>query len=191
MVRRKLIPVIVAGALVLPVTLLGGFRAAPPPAHAAPQSASLDGVAPTGEAEVLVQWIIRTEDLLACRTVTPDLRRMQHQHGDRLRVVAYPVASDTALVRSFLRRERLGRVEVQPITMREFQREFAHRLEQPARLPSLIVLTRGSQVASFDAGLRAAPSRRGVNEFASYLGDILDGISVANNGNVQIAAGGE
>lgn len=189
MVRRALVPLIAGAALVLPVALPGGLRSGPPAAHAVTAGTA---AATASTAEVLVQWVIRTEDLLACRSVTPELRRMQHQHAGRVRVVAYPVSSDTALVRSFLRRERLGLLEVQSISEREFRREFAHHLDRPAQLPALIVRSPGARVAAFDAGVRAAREGRGVSGFAAHLRDLLDDSSPRlNDDNTRIAAGGD
>ena len=174
MVRRTFIPLIAGAALVLPVTLLGAFRAAP--ARAFPVE-FVDTVgengAPTGTEEVLVEWVIRSEDLVACETATPELRRTQFQYRGRIRMIAYAVDADTALVRSFLRRERLALIDLQRITERDFQRNFAHRLGPPARTPSLLVMAHGTNFGAFDAAVRTAGGRRGVSDFGAQLDAIL------------------
>lgn len=168
MVRRA-VPLI--GALALSTALLGAFTSASGTASAR--------VAEAASVEVQVEWVLRLGDLIACQTAAPDLRRIQHQYSGRVRVVAYPVASDTALVRSFLRRERLVHVDLQPLTEREFQRDFAHRLGQRARTPSLIVHHRGEQVA-FDGWARVVPGGRGVNDFSAHVATLLNPAGVAS-----------
>jgi hypothetical protein len=171
MVARAFISLIAVTALVAP---LGAFRPASPAlieTHvSAPHSAAS---APKNTADVLVEWVIRSRDIVACETVTPDLRRAQQQYRGRVRIVAYAVATDTALVRSFLRRERLFAVELRPVTEREFQRDFANRFERPLRTPSLIVVVRGAEMEAFDAGVRLASGRRSVEEFGRYLNVVL------------------
>src|SRR5688500_2548008 len=108
MVRRKVVPLIAGVALALPVTLLSAIRPAPTLAYAVPGSPVAATRASTPE--ILVEWVIRIDDLVACRTAAPDMRRMQHQYPSRVRFVAYAVGTDAELVRSFLRRERLGHV---------------------------------------------------------------------------------
>jgi len=170
MVTRAFLPVTAGAALVLPLVLLGGFRPAPAEALSGASFGARDKEA----AEVVVEWVIRSYDLVACQTVTPDLRRARHQHGDRLRIVTYAVETDTALVRSFLRRERLARVETVAISESVFQRDFAHRFPQPLRTPSLIVVSRTGRTEAFDAGVRLASGRRAVEEFRSYISGLLD-----------------
>lgn len=173
MVHRKIIPLIAGSALLLPA-LLGGFRTA----HGRPPAADPSGVEAAAPARndaemVLVEWVIRTEDLVACETATPELRRVRHQYGDRVRLVAYAVDTDVRLVQSFLRRERLGRVDLQPRTERAFQADHARRFGSAASAPALLVVSRGAEAQAFDATVRTARGRRGMADFATYLDGVL------------------
>lgn len=173
MVHRKIIPLIAGSALLLPA-LLGGFRTAPGRPTVA-QASGVEAAAPEpNDAEmVLVEWVIRTGDLVACETATPELRRVRHQYGDRVRLVAYAVDTDLGLVQSFLRRERLARVDVQPRTERAFQADHARRFGAAATAPTLLVVSRGGEAQAFDASVRTARGRRGMADFAAYLDGIL------------------
>jgi len=182
MVRRKLVSLIGGAAFALPVALLGGFRAAPIEAAGAP----IHAAEPAPTADVLVEWVVRTRDLMACQTATPDLRRLQHEHSSRINLVVYAVDSDTALVRSFLRRERLARLELHPITERELQARFAQRLGQPVQTPSLVVGTGGAQFA-FAANVRGAG---GVADFMTYLGSVLTPTRLAGDHRSPSMSGG-
>jgi hypothetical protein len=174
MVRRKIIPLIAGSALVLPTLLLGAFRAAPA-GSPVPGGSEVRAAAPRtdGTERVLVEWVIRSADLVACETVTPELRRKQHQYQGQVRFVAYAVGADPALVQSFLRRERLARVELHSITEREFQAGFARRFGAAANARTLLVVTEGAEAQVFDAAVRTASGRRGVADFAAYLDGIV------------------
>jgi hypothetical protein len=186
MVRRKLVSLIGGAAFALPVALLGGFRAAPLEALGTP-TVRVAEQALTGD--VRVEWVVRTRDLLACQTATPDLRRLQHDHSARMELIVYAVDSDTALVRSFLRRERLARLQLNSITERQFQHRFAQRLGQPAQTPSLFVRAGDAQLA-FAAGMRGEPGARGVADFMSYLGTLLTPTRLAGDHRSPSMLGG-
>ena len=185
MVRRAAVPLV--SALALPITLLAAFASVPSSAlDFAPAASHTRSEAAT--AEVQVEWVLRTRDLITCQTAAPDLRRIQHQYSGQVRVVAYAVASDTALVHSFLRRERLVHVDVRPITERVFQRDFAHRLGSPEQTPTLIVLHRGGQVA-FDGRARVVPGGRGVNDFSAHVATLLNPAGLASNHHSTLMGG--
>jgi len=184
MVHRKVVALITGAALLLPAAL----HAAPwafPEGRPTLEAAGAEASTP----QVLVEWVIRTDDLVACRTAAPDLRRMRHEYQGQLRLVAYAVEADPSLVRSFLRRELLGRTEVQPITEREFQVAFGRQLGPRARTPALLVSRGGTRVA-FEAGIRNAPGRRGVDEFSAYV-DLLMNPALAANPRNPSASGGQ
>lgn len=186
MVRRKVVSLIGGAAFALPVALLGGFRAAPAEALGTP---TIQVSAPAFTADVRVEWVVRTRDLLACQTATPDLRRLQREHSSRMELVVYAVDSDTALVRSFLRRERLARLQLNSITERQFQHHFAQRLGQPAQTPSLLVRAGDAQLA-FAAGVRGEQGARGVADFMSYLGSVLTPSRLAGDHRSPLMHGG-
>lgn len=186
--RRPLIRA--AAPLALLVVLLAGFRDAPQteglPAEAFP-------VASAGQAtpEVLVRWVVRTSDLLACQQLTPELRRMQHQYRERVTVIAHPIGADTVLLRSFLRRERLVRVVVEPISERDFRRDIAHRLQAPVSTPALIVSYRGTREQAFDVALGTTVGRRGIPEFAAYVTGLLQPGRVAGKNSISTNDSGD
>jgi hypothetical protein len=183
MVRRKAIPLIAGAALLFPAAL----SAAP---WAMPEGQPvLEAAATPSTPEVLVEWIIRIDDLVACRTAAPDLRRMRHEYQARLRLVTYAVETDPALVRSFLRRELLGRAEVQPMTERQFQVAFGRELGSRARTPALLVSTGGGTRVVFDAGVRSAPGRRGVDDFSAHVETLMNP-ALAGNHRSPSASGG-
>jgi hypothetical protein len=174
MVRRALIPLIAGAVLMLPIALFGAFRAAPAPTVAVEYGEPERGNGPRpGDEEVLVEWVIRFRDLVACETATPELRRTQHQYRGRIRMVAYAVDADTSLVRSFLRRERLSSVELVRITEGEFRRDFAQRLGPSGRTPTLLVMAHGRSVGAYDAAVRTDAGRRGVSDFGARLAALL------------------
>lgn len=186
MVNRARPSLIPAAVLALSVILLGGFAAVPDATGKTdPGQISVGeriGTTPRPSApEVHVHWVVRASDLLACQQLTPELRRLQHTYRDRVVVVAYPIGADTALVRSYLRRERLGRVAVQPLTEREFQRDFAQHLQRPVSTPSLLVSYPGTRAATFDVAVSAGFGRRGIPEFSTYVASLLQPAGLAEN----------
>lgn len=179
MVHRKIVPLIAGPVLLIPA-LLGAFRAVPAPAPAEGDSSAQIAVATrTDAAPVLVEWAIRTSDLVTCETVTPELRRVRHQYGDRVRLVAYAVDTDVRLVQSFLRKERLARVDLQPRTERAFQADYARRFGSAASAPTLLMVSQGATAQTFDATARTTSGRQGIARFAAYLDGIVNRESLA------------
>jgi hypothetical protein len=176
-----------AGAAALLVLALAGFRAVPL-ASALPPAEPAANPPP----EVLVQWMIRTSDMIACQAVTPELRRISHRYGGRVRIVIYPIGSDTTLVRSYLRRERLDRVVLQRITEREFRRDFTDKLPAHASTPAMIVSHRGTEAQAFEVSANTTPGQRGVVDFSTHIAAILQpGGLAANHRRPSIRSGDE
>jgi len=168
MVRRS-------NALMCGAVLLAPFLAAARPAlQLAPAAGGVTAsrqVQP--QPEVALQWVIRTRDVIACETPAPDFRRLRHSYRDRIAITAYVVASDTALVRSFLRNERLGLVNVVSITERDFNRRFASSSRRPAATPMVILTRSGATPSAYFADVRTAAGRANIdglgNQLAAYF----------------------
>jgi hypothetical protein len=172
MVRRPLLALIASSALLVPSTLLGGVHrviATDGSQHVGAPSPEIGAGAP----EVLIEWVLRPEDFFACETAAPDLRRARREYGARVRIATYLVGADTALARSFLRKERLGAVELTAISTADFARNYAHRFPQPVTTPLAVLVSRGSADVAFNADVRLAAGRRGVVELGRRLDALL------------------
>lgn len=158
---------LIFGTLVLPFLLSAASNPAGSPRNLPAAGASVAQVEP----EVHIQWVLRSRDLATCVTAAPNLRRALFDHGSRVRIVAFAVEADTAVVRSYLRRERLFRIEVRRITEREFQREFAHRAPEPVATPMLIMVPPGAAADDvFASGNNRLPGdRQGSAELLARL----------------------
>jgi hypothetical protein len=119
-----------------------------------------------------IQWVIRTSDIAACASAAPELRALLREFRGQVNLSAYYVGDDTALVHSFLRRERLGSVTVQLITESQYQAEFAQRFS-PVRTPFAVLEVTGAPDRAYYADMRAAAGRRAFNELTVALAGVL------------------
>jgi hypothetical protein len=172
MVRRSLLPLISAAALALPPTLLGGFR---PVAEGERAPVAISAIPRSAEElpMVSIQWVLRVEDLIACETAAPAMRRAFHQYGERLRITTYLIGRDTALARSFLRRERLGSAQLVSISDREFARDFTQRFPTAMSAPLVVLSTNGSPAVAFKADVRIEAGRLSINEMSRRLNALM------------------
>lgn len=166
MVRRS-------NALMCAAVLLAPFLAAARPALRLGPGAGGEAASNRTQAEVGLQWIIRARDVLSCETPAPEFRRLRHSYRDRLAITAYVVASDTALVRSFLRNERLGLVNVVSITERDFHRRFPSSPRQPVATPMVVLTRSGAPPSVYFADVRTVAGRTNIeglgNQLAAYF----------------------
>lgn len=77
----------------------------------------------TEPGQVVVGWVLRGGDLIRCETEATVLRALTRQHGARVRVSVVAVDTDSALVASFFRTERLP-AELTLVTRDEFRGQF-------------------------------------------------------------------
>ena len=167
MVRRPLFSLIAPAALALSLTaLLTGFRGA-----AAGERLSRSWL-DREEGFVRVHWVLKTEDMVACQTAAPDMRRALHQYHGRIRITTYLVGQDTILARSFLRKERLASVELVGISNQEFTREFAQRFPSAAT-PLVVVTGPNSAAVAFAADVRRDAGRQGMAGMMNRLSSLL------------------
>lgn len=189
MVRRPLLSLIPAVAFALGLTMaLAGFR------PVAASDASFSKVW-SAEGQVRVQWVLRAEDLIACQTAAPEMRRAWRDYGERLRITTYLVGRDTALARSFLRHERLASVELVAISDQEFTRSFAQRFTAIRPGPLVVLTPPGGPAVAYEADVRRDTGRlamdgmmRRLNMLFQAPGSRLGAVPAATSG---IAAGGE
>lgn len=90
-------------------------------------------------AELTLTWVFRDEYAFACETAAYDLRRLMGEYGNRLDVTAIGIDTDPELVASFLRRERLSSIPVQPYT------EAFYRQVYGTEANALVFISRGGQ----------------------------------------------
>lgn len=102
-----------------------------------------------GGADLLVGWVLRAEDCLSCTTPTTAFRQMKAKYGDRVKIVGVGVATDSAAVESFLRRERLQ------VQMTYLDRLAYHRQFGWSPVPAVYVVRDGKVVVAPEAGARS------------------------------------
>jgi hypothetical protein len=163
-----------AATAVAPVSLLAGFAFAGQPA---PASVTVSSMAVPEQHGVVLKWVIRSEDVVACETAAADLRRFKHAYKDRLHIVVYGVATDTALVRSFLRDEMIGGVDLRRLSEREFQ-QFARQFGRPMATPLIVLTDASGRDQAFDADMRLASGRREVATIGLAINTILRSVGI-------------
>jgi hypothetical protein len=134
--------------------------------------------------------VLRAKDLASCVTAAPNIRRILHTHGSRVQVIVFAVETDTALVRSFMRRERLFRVDVRRISERELAREFGRRVPDPEVTPFLVMSPVRPGQSAF-GNTKLTGDRQGSASLVSQLETYFRSIAVQHHTpHPSIAAGG-
>lgn len=168
MVGRPFIAALAVVAAVAPVSVLGAFTSQGRPA---PPTSTLDAssYAAAQRPAVALNWVIRAEDVVACATAAAELRRVRHDYRDQVRIVVYGVASDTTLLRDFLKSEFLGGTDLHALTEREFQERFAREPSHTIATPLLVLTDGNGQNQLFNADVRLAAGRRDVSVLSYAL----------------------
>jgi hypothetical protein len=130
----------------LAALLLGACSRAPPPQIVVGDRAPAV-VTRAVSAEIVIAWISRPEDYLACRSPAAVLRQLQRRYDGRLKIAAVAVAGDPRLAAAFVHAERLDATVV-PISLELFEREFA-----ASPLPGLYVIRDGRVVRAWTSGV--------------------------------------
>jgi hypothetical protein len=115
----------------------------------------------------VVAWVFRGEDCLSCFTPAYDLRRLQAEHGDRLRLWTVAVQDPGDLARPFLKRERIETVH-RSLDMDAYRKAFG-RTELPALYLSLRDTIRGLWRPGRGAAWDGAGSDPTLREMVAHL----------------------
>lgn len=112
--------------------------------------------------QVVLAWLMTTKDILSCEPFVYNVRRMHARYGERFRFFAVHVgvASDTAAVRAYFRRQMLS-AELRNQSTWAYSRTFGG-----AMLPSLLVV-KGNTVVMVESSL-------GKPRFPDLIAELLD-----------------
>ncbi len=157
---------------------------------------SAPAVVQADEPEFVIQWVLRPQHLGSCVTATPNLRRAVFEGGSRVRIEAIGIDADTAVVRSYMRNERLFRVSLKRVSEGEYQRNLAalFRQERHGDGPMLRLVPTQRGLASF-ASLefpRTFPANsQGSAELVAHLRVLLGSRSGPGRSRIVNAEGGQ
>ena len=165
MVRRPFIATLALFAAVAPASRLSGFSLE------SLRTEALSGATHQSGAVVL-KWFIRPSEFVACETIASELSQIRHEYRDRVRLVVYGVATDTALTRSFVRDEMLGGAEVRTISEAQFL-QYAHRQGRTYSTPMLVLTDAAGRDRAFSADVRTVGGRRDVEAVEFALSAVL------------------
>ncbi|HET7234323.1 MAG TPA: hypothetical protein VFJ16_30195 [Longimicrobium sp.] len=144
------------------------------------------------ERTVSALWVIRTADIVACETAAAELRRQLSQHGGSLQLTVLYLGGDTAVVHSFLRRERLASARVERGTERGLRRELADRAANLRTSPPLLVLSAaGVPQRVLFADVRTPEGRRDVDRLSTELNVMLSRTPMSRDVALTYYRGGE
>ena len=147
------------------------------------------------EPEVVIRWLLRSEDLGSCVTAAPNVRRLLVEYGSRVRIEAVGVGADTAVVRSYMRGERLFRVTVGEMSRSDYRRELAAAFPgQAIEGPVLRYIIPNRSLARFASSTNSSPrafraSRQGSADLLAHLRVLLG--SGPGRSRIVTAEGGQ
>jgi hypothetical protein len=115
-----------------------------------------------------VVWAMRSADVMSCASAAREIRHVQRAYGERVVAMALTTGSDSVLVASFLRAERLGRLPWRHLPEREFDAETGGETA-----PTVYVIRQGEVVARLRADRQAPLSGRGADRLELTLTALL------------------
>jgi hypothetical protein len=117
---------------------------------------------------LLVVWALRGADVVTCATAAQEIRHVQRAYAGRVRAMAVTPGRDSALVASFLRTERLGRLPRRHLAERELRAETGGETA-----PTIYVVRAGTVVARLRADRNTLLSGRGADRLDSVVAALL------------------